>query len=289
MTALSPLEVGGLLERHSIDALLLGFPKAGTTHLAQWLAESPGCEVSDPKETFLLCPEFGRRVSRTEPFSGPDDLVRIEATTLNVYSPAVRAAMEQDPTRKAILLLREPWECVVSWHNQARLAGVVGDVSLREVWNASTGAAAADEGFVTDYRQMFDFGAHVAAWRAAIGDERLLIVFNDELGAEAQPWIEAFLGLGLGPEPTGRANSMHSARFPGLYTKVRNTAWIRHAFASSGPLRAVAGPVTSAAKRVLTRSEAKDPASEEIREALVPAWQDALVEAEANRRYWRSR
>ncbi|MFN3218485.1 MAG: hypothetical protein ACE367_18475 [Acidimicrobiales bacterium] len=289
MSALSPHQVGELLERHSIDVLLLGFPKAGTTHLAQWLGESPGCEVSDPKETFLLCPEFGRRVSRTDPFSGPDDLLRIEATTLNVYSPAVRAAMEQNPTRKAILLVREPWECVVSWHNQARLAGVVGDVALGEVWAASTGTSPVDERFVTDYRQMFDFGTHIAAWRAAIGDERLLVVFNSELGVGEQPWIERFLGIGLGAEPTGRANSLHSARFPGLYSKVRNTAWIRHAFAGSGPLRAVTGPVTAAAKRVLTRAETKDPASEEIREALAPAWQDALVEAEANRRYWRSR
>lgn len=289
MSALSPADVAGLLDRHSIDALLLGFPKAGTTHLAQWLDESPGCAVSDPKETFLLCPEFGRRVSRTEPFSGADGSVRVEATTLNVYSPAVRAAMAQDPARKAILLVREPWECVVSWHNQARLAGVVGDVSLGEVWNASTGASPVGEGFVTDYRQMFDFGAHIAAWRTAIGDERLLVVSNAELGDEARPLIEQFLGIDLGAEPAGRANSMHSARFPGLYTKVRNTAWIRHAFAGSGPLRAVAEPVSAAAKRVLTRSEVKDAASAEIREALVPTWQDALVEAEANRRYWRSR
>jgi hypothetical protein len=289
VNALSPDEVGALLALHSIDVLVLGFPKAGTTHLAQWLAESPGCEVSDPKETFLLCPEFGRRVSRTEPFAGPDDLLRIEATTLNVYSSAVRAAMAQDPKRKAILLVREPWECVVSWHNQARLAGVVGDASLGEVWAASTGTSPIDERFVTDYRQMFDVGTHVATWRAAIGDERLLVVSNAELGGEARPLIESFLGIDLGAEPTGRANSLHSARFPGLYTRVRNTAWIRHMFASSGPLRAVAGPATSAAKRVLTRAETKDPASEDIREALAPAWQDALVEAEANRRYWRSR
>lgn len=218
-----PLDVGSVLDDYGIDALLIGFPKCGTTALAQWLAASSGVAMSNPKETFLLVPEFGRTaaIGRNGPFAGTGEGVRVEATTLNIYSPRLRAAVA-NRTTKVVVAIRPAAESLPSWHNQMEKAGLAAGDGIEDLL-AHTGTQPDRPEYLRDYRQMSAYGLHLQAWLDAVGHERLLVVETSEMEGDSSA-LAGRLGSFLGVEPpTGevpQANVYEELRMGSAYRRV---------------------------------------------------------------------
>ena len=109
--------IGARLCEAGVRGIVLGFPKSGTTAFAQWLDGSPRVDISNPKETFQLCPEYATNLNRSaqvplgDSFHGQVEAqLRVEATTLNVYSESLRSAAAELPELKVIMLMKSRLE-----------------------------------------------------------------------------------------------------------------------------------------------------------------------------------
>lgn len=221
------------IEQSGVNLVMLGFPKCGTTAFAEWLDGSRLVAVSHPKETFQLCPEFAVNLERSEQvnladtFHASDAPWRVEATTLNVYSRALRAALADQPT-KVVILVRDPVESVISWHNQMFQAGTAVSQSFEEAWEYSLGMSQEPtEGveFLRAYDLVCSYGRWVSQWLETVGHNRLLLLYDHEVRRNPQSLqmrLEAFLGCQLQlPETVPVRNQFSSIRFPRAYAMLR--------------------------------------------------------------------
>lgn len=218
-----------------LGGLVVGFPKCGTTSFAQWLDGSPYVDVSTPKETFQLCPEFAPNLERSAQTSLSDsfasyspNVVRFEATTLNVYSESLRLAVAELPDVKVIILTRDPVETVLSWHNQMKQAGQQLDENFQEAWNYSVDRRSAnldEPPSLHRYDQVCSHGHWTNLWIDALGHERILVLRDTELKQspdELRAKVNAFFGRDMcipGAVPT--RNVFSKIRFPMLYRTLR--------------------------------------------------------------------
>lgn len=203
-----------LLQRHRIGVLLAGFPKCGTTSLAAWLDRCEALELSQPKESFLLCPEFGRPPAdeRRLFVSGRR---RVEASTLNVYSAALRQAAAGLGLR-CILITRDPVAQLVSWHGQMQRAGLCGGRTLSDLLEQETSPPRSPD-YLRYYRGIGSQGYHAAHWLDALGHDRLLLLRLEEMrrAPEAvRQRLMHFLNLRDLPGPPPLANGYRSLRHP---------------------------------------------------------------------------
>jgi hypothetical protein len=160
----------------NVNVLVLGFPKCGTTAFVQWLEESKSVGLTNPKETYLLCPEFWGEQKKiaTEPLSSKYD-IRIEATTLNIYSDMLLSAVK-DTKIKVIILYRKPEEVLTSWHAQMKKAGFyTEDTTLLKAYLDS------GEGGLKDYVSILKHGYWSSKWVDELGHNRVLMINNEEL------------------------------------------------------------------------------------------------------------
>jgi len=179
------------------DLLLIGFPKAGTTSLASWLELSGHCAVTKPKETFCLCPEFAfirDQVgvdSLAEAFGGESgelsDIIRIEATSLNVYSTDLLSHL-RNTSIKVIAVTRDHAEAVGSWHQQILLAGIAQDSTLKSIWDESVAQPQDTEtrDFRLNYTKMFSQAEWLEKWTAELTQARVLILRQSEFSDSAR-------------------------------------------------------------------------------------------------------
>ncbi|MCA9171486.1 MAG: sulfotransferase domain-containing protein, partial [Planctomycetales bacterium] len=226
-----------LIAESGVNLIVLGFPKCGTTAFAEWLDGSALVAVSRPKETFRLCPEFSLNQSRTErvglstSFRSSDAPWRVEATTLNVYSAALRQALRATPT-KVVILLRDPVESVLSWHNQMCQAGIAVSESFDEAWQhglqLSEELAEGNE-FLRAYEVVCSYGRWVSRWLEAIGHDRTLLAYDHEVRSSHQLLgrrLEHFLATSLGlPAEVPVRNQFSAIRFPRAYAMLRRPAF----------------------------------------------------------------
>lgn len=221
------------IERAGVNLVMLGFPKCGTTAFAEWLDGSRYVAVSHPKETFQLCPEFSVNLQRSEQveladsYHSSDALWRVEATTLNVYSRSLRAALTDTPT-KVVLLVRDPVESVISWHNQMFQAGTAVSERFEDAWEYALGMnQEPTEGveFLRAYELVCSYGRWVSQWLSAVGHDRMLLLYDYEVRKNPhllQQRIEAFLSCRLElPEAVPVRNQFSSIRFPRAYALLR--------------------------------------------------------------------
>ncbi|MEM9364728.1 MAG: sulfotransferase domain-containing protein [Planctomycetota bacterium] len=236
----SSWDPGVLLDAARVNVVLGGFPKTGTTAMAAWLGESPHVCLTNPKETFLLCPEFDMPPfvasgTKLEDCFHGDAAFRMEATTLNAYSAPLMEAIATRSDIKVILLLRDPVAAVLSWHNQVRQAGDAYDDEFETAWEHAVavdggekpGAAQPRQALKQNYANVCRFGRHCEQWLARLTHDRVLIVDNHELRQGWQqlvPRLEAFLGrpLALDCEPA-TLNSYASIRFAWIYGWLRTS------------------------------------------------------------------
>ena len=224
-----------MLVEAEIGTLVAGFPKCGTTSFAEWLDTSDQVDVSKPKETFQLCPEFAdnRQRSAHLPLHATFrnmslDLLRVEATTLNVYSDALRRAVATLPHIKVIVLTRDPGELVISWHNQMCQAGLQLSDDFELAWQ---GAMLSEQGgpaidFLQRYHHLFRMGYWIDLWIDSLGSDRVLVVDQSELNSapSLQAKLNRFLDRELQlPAELPKRNAFSAIRFPLVYRLARNS------------------------------------------------------------------
>ena len=230
-----------MLRQSSPMLLLAGFPKCATTSMAQWLDQSPAIAVTNPKETFLLCPEFNQPPA-VEPgttladcFSGPPVPWRMEASTLNVYSEYLLQQIAETDDVKVILMFRDPVAAVFSWHNQVLQADDAYDPEFAPSWQHALRMEQDADAVPNDprralkqnYANICRFGSHISRWLDALGHERVLVVDSEELKgdcASLRSRLDAFLGCELKlPDQPLVLNSYASIRFSGLYKRLKRS------------------------------------------------------------------
>lgn len=248
----SPLQ---LMREHRVNLLLLGFPKCGTTAFADWISDCPEVDVTNPKETFLFCPEFAGNMERTnraelsECFSANSRAsLRMEASTLNAYSPSVLECAKANDDLKCIVLVRDPVEVAISWHNQMRHAGIHRHEDFVASWNAglSNDASSGPE-MLQRYDMICRHGYWTQRWLEVLGHERCLVFHSTELKSDAQAvkkMLERFLGTELNvAQRIAERNAFSQPRNKKLYTALRTSfakkIWgsIERAVPATGHLR----------------------------------------------------
>ncbi len=226
-----------------LNLILAGFPKCGTTSFAHWLGESTQIAVTNPKETFLLCREH-RRAGAVAPegslvkcFADTNKPLRLEASTLNVYSNVLLDELESLAHIKVILSYRDPLESVVSWHNQVVQAGEAFDPDIATCWRHCVSARMQSNSdnelgidsipLMQNYALVCEFGHWMDKWQQAIGHERLLLVKAAELQGDCaglRRRLNAFLGADLQLPPSPPVlNSYASIRFESFYKKFKRS------------------------------------------------------------------
>lgn len=233
------MPISEILREHKIELLLLGFPKCGTTAFADWLSTCPQVDVSNPKETFLLCPEFAGNLKRSAfrntdvetCFSPLGESLRMEASTLNVYSADLLSAARESNV-KCIVLTRDPVQTTLSWHNQVINAGFQLDDDFTESWNQGLELTGEDgQEFLRRYDQVASYGHWCSQWIEAVGHERCLLLEATDLRSKpdlVKTKLESFLDRKLDlPSAPPERNKFAEPRSKFLYDTIRGSGLLR--------------------------------------------------------------
>jgi len=244
---------------------IIGAPKAGTSTLAQMLAEHPAIHQGAIKEPRFFT-DFATR-SWTGP--GSRDFERSMVTDLPsyraLYAGAARGSMWLDASTdylsngaardrlvalardncvKLICLLRDPVDRIVSEY-QHTLRDLLETESLRE--SLLREPARMRDGWqpLFWHRRRSTYHADVTAYRAAFGDDLLMLDFA-ELRDPSRIAARIYDFLGLSPADQGSAasadpdanmrNKSHSYRSPYLQRALKNRT-LRHAARQVTPRR----------------------------------------------------
>jgi hypothetical protein len=177
---------------------MIGAPKCGTTAMASYLSEHPEVCVSDPKEPNYLGTDLRgiwsvesdadyRRIFRKR--AAP---VRIDASIWYLYSDdAVANILARRPDARFIVMLRNPVTMLPSLHRQ--LVNVLEEdvTEFEEAWRLSSARAAGRElppgcraPKTLIYTRTAAFGAQLTRLFSRVSPERVLVLFQEELGAD---------------------------------------------------------------------------------------------------------
>jgi len=283
--------VGNKLDQIGINLVLGGFPKCATTSLASWINESPLATVSNPKETYQLCPEF--RPNRKDLDDSLADCFparrtpwRVEASTLNVYSTSLRAALAARGDIKLILSIRDPRDAVVSWHNQTVQADAAVSDDLAPSWEAAleidrtwNGTASDPIALRRNYARAFSFGYWIGRWVEAIGHERLLILSMEQLNSQpttVRETLDRFLGSLSLPDAPPKLNRYASIRCESFYKQLRQS-YFNRAFRQIERRFPAAGNLRRTVKERIFRKPKKKQTDDEIGEQLAAYFKEDQV------------
>ena len=136
------LIVGLGADRPSVDFVIVGAQKCGTTALAHFLGQHPDIGMASPSEVHMFDgPEYSRRWTRSQidaryaPYFRhcDDELLRGESTPIYMYLPGVVPELKRyNPDMKLIVLLRDPVERAISNYHMEKNRGV----EYRSLWLA---------------------------------------------------------------------------------------------------------------------------------------------------------
>lgn len=186
------------------DLYLIGAPKAGTTSLAYWLGAHPDVYWSVPKEPYYWAADyprqrvhhgFGTRTAYEALFASPEAgsaRVRAEGSTTYLYSAvAVPAILEEVPTARFLVCLRNPVDLVVSFHRTQLVALNETEHDFATAWRRSVAGRLPDtvplEGKLVDYPRVGRLGAAVHRLLAVVPRGQVHVVVLDDLALDPQP------------------------------------------------------------------------------------------------------
>jgi len=218
------------------DTYLIGAPKAGTTSIANWLAEHPDVYFSVPKEPYFWADDYPRLrshygfsdlASYRELFSSSCAVaaqVRAEGSTFYLYSetavPNICAAV---PDARFIVALRNPVDLVVSYHRSQVVALNESERDFGTAWHRSLVGELPDTDPLDlkqlDYPRVGSLGRAMSRLLSRVPKERVHVLAFDDLQRDpAEVWrrLTAFLALAAEPAPRFVAHntSDKAARYP---------------------------------------------------------------------------
>ena len=199
-------------------AFLLGAPKCGTTAIAQYLSETPGVCMSDPKEPNFFCTDihpYDRGFTSYDDYVGrcfghqePGDKARVDATVWNLYSrDAVPAILDIQPEARFIVMLRNPVDMALSLYSHRCDNGLETRRDFQTAFNQSIG----ERGFIDgssmvnniDYSDLCKLGAQVERLLSVTGRENILFGFLDDLRNRPE-WLWKRICEHVGIDPGDR-------------------------------------------------------------------------------------
>lgn len=265
-------KLSDILLVEKINGLILGFPKSGTTSFSNWCDNSAKIALSKPKETFKLCPVFrethGSIKSETSMFPlKAGAKFRLEGTTLNVYDTQLLETIAKHKNLKVVLIFRDSFKALISWHNQMMKAGFIRDQSMtfETVWKKSVQQA--NEGIPTDgkallfrYDLIGKYGFWIEKWLQVLGHERLLLVHNEELKHPffLRKRMNAFWGEDLQlPDTITNDNQFSALRFPKLYYFLRDSGIKQNIIKMEHAFPALSSARKKVYQRFLTKAKKK--------------------------------
>ncbi|MDQ3454028.1 MAG: hypothetical protein M3513_00785 [Actinomycetota bacterium] len=203
------------------DTYLIGAPKAGTTSLADWLAQHDQVYFSVPKEPFYWAADYPGMRARygfdtaeayAALFAGPEAYAatRIaEGSTTYLYSErAVPDIVAAGGEPRFIVSLRRPADLLVSYHRTQLVALNEDEPDFERAWRRSLrgegpGVTPVDPNIV-DYPRIGRLGSALERLYAVVPRHRVHVVLFDELAADpGAVWrsLTGFLDLRSDPAP----------------------------------------------------------------------------------------
>jgi Sulfotransferase domain len=275
------------------DFFIVGAPKCGTTSLASYLGGHPKIfmsPVKEPKYFFFDAPEL-RVIDRLEAYqrlfarAKPDQL-RGEASTAYLFSEAaVPAILAANPAAKIIVMVRNPLEMVVSYHNQKvndfeeneRDFAVAWRLSRERAQGRMVGPRCRAPRYL-DYQWIGRLGEQVSRLKAIVGEDQLhIIVFDDLCSDPRKTYRETYHFLGVAPGEGGAfpiKNPRKTHRWPWPARLLKRNQRLKLA------LRSVFPGLTKTIGRPLRRLNARPLESpalpETLRQELIAAFKDDI-------------
>ncbi|MEM9515311.1 MAG: sulfotransferase [Actinomycetota bacterium] len=263
---------------------IIGAPKCGTTSLAQYVSEHPHAFVGYPKEPSYWSTDIGstgsvavvdsedayRRIYRR----ALDGQVCLDASTdylrSRVAIPRICAAV---PDARFIVALRNPVDIAHAYHMEMIFNSVENESDFRAAWELqpvrATGRrlpAGATDPNELQYRSIASIGSQLARASELIPNDRLLVVFHDDLQQRPRTVWEEIQDFAELPRD-GRLSfpaegSSHFHRFPTIAGLYQTPPPILAAPVRAGKrlVRAQrSGVVNRTVTRLLVRRSAREP------------------------------
>lgn len=219
------------------DFILAGAQRAGSTALAEALAEHPGASITDPKEPSYFATLFG-----SLGYSGPgdqwfasqnvsdwDDYLRLceseaaisgEASVMYLAIPGTAAAIrEKLPDVKIVIVLRDPLSRARSAHSYLRVKGRETEKRFSIALSQEQQRRKLGYGPMWWFEGASDYGPGLEEYFAAFGRERVFVTTNEDLKADPVVVLAdicAFLGIAESMEPAAylSSNAINSGGVP---------------------------------------------------------------------------
>lgn len=283
------------------NVYLIGAPKAGTTSLAQWLADHPDLYFCQPKEPGYWASDYPRvrevrgfdtRAKYEQLYAGPEAsraTHQADGSTVYLYSTEAVPAIEAELGDRAryIVAVREPAELVVSFHRLQQLRLNENEPDFETAWTRSLrGELPATDLLdpkLVDYQLVGSLGAAVSRLLEVVDRSRVhFIRFENLRDRPEQVWREltAFLELTEQPHPsfeihnpstrTFRSATLHTFRNRPPALLAGPVRWLRHLSLRSSHLKGL--------KRTLWWRELPKPTVSPQMQAALTAYFAADVE-----------
>lgn len=235
---------------------LIGAPKCGTTALGHYLSEHPEVAFSSPKEPhyfshdlngLCLCDDAAQY--RAIFPSDPAARVMMEGSVWYLYSEAaISEILKARPDARFIVMLRNPVKMLVSLHRQLIHALDENVEDFRTAWQLSEARAAGKDiprgcraPSTLLYHRTAAFGEMMARLYARVPQERVLVLFQEEMRADTAGTYRRTLEF-LGLPDDGRTDFT-----PVNEAKKARSKLVRFMVSRAGPAReVVSGPIKRA-------------------------------------------
>lgn len=181
------------------DFILAGAQRAGSTALAEALAEHPDVSITDPKEPSYFATLFG-----SLDYSGPgdrwfasqnvadwDDYLALcesdarlsgEASVMYLAIPGTAAAIHQRiPDAKILMVLRDPLSRARSAHAYLRVKGRESEKSFAEALGKESSRRDAGFGPMWWFEKASDYADGLKEYFDTFGRDRVFVTTNEEL------------------------------------------------------------------------------------------------------------
>lgn len=219
------------------DFILAGAQRAGSTALAEALAEHPDVMITDPKEPSYFATLFGaldycgpgdqwfasQNVSDWDEYLDLCDngaLVSGEASVMYLAIPGTaKAIRERMPDVKIVMVLRDPLRRARSAHSYLRVKGREPEKSFAEALTKEAQRREAGFGPMWWFEGASDYAAGLQEFFDAFGRDNVFVTTNEELKADPArvvAAVSAFIGVRYSSAPTDLllSNAINSGGVP---------------------------------------------------------------------------
>ena len=182
------------------NLFVIGFAKSGTTAIYQYLSAHPNIHACFPKEPhFFIEPEWHRHPAKTEKkylgfFSGANKNTKVlmDSSALHVYSLEAQKKIHTfNPDAKIIVMLRNPVDMLISFHNYLYRTFLESEPDFKKAWELQSLREKGESipksckyPIVLNYKNLGRLGFHVSNVLMVWPREQVRFVFIEDFVAD---------------------------------------------------------------------------------------------------------